>query len=324
MADRDWRDRVVSATESLLTWRNRRRSTRREKQKQKNQIVDWIEAFVWAACVVLLINQYLLQAYQIPSGSMIDTLLEQDRIFVNKLVYGPELLPGLFKMPGFAEPQRNEVVIFENPSYIGRGTAFNILQRVIYMITLSMVDIDRDEFGQPRAHFLIKRAVGVDHDRFRARDGVIEILPRGESSWMTEAEFQQLAGIEYRLRRIVDPLDYPLFSEAGREIALQDLSLSTDGNALRRLQGFSFPDSYHIDTVRTGTLYAAQPHNRRLAARNAVFERGWYIPENRMLLLGDNRDNSRDGRHFGPVHSNRVLGRAMFKYWPIARIGRIL
>lgn len=323
---RDWRDTLVSRTEALLTWRKRRKFARHEKQKKKNQILDWIEAFIWAACVVLLINQYLLQAYQIPSGSMIDTLLEQDRIFVNKLIYGPELIPGMFKTSGFAEPQRNEVVIFENPSYIGRGPLFDILQRVIYMITLSMVDIDRDEFGRPRAHFLIKRAVGVDHDRFRVRDGVLQIKPAGEADWMDEVEFQRRADIEYRIRRITDPQDYELFGAAGRAVGLQDLSLdagSAGADAIRRTQSYSFPDAYHIDAVRTDTVYAAQPQNRRLASRRAIFQQGWYVPENRMLLLGDNRDNSRDGRHFGPVHTNRVLGRAMFKYWPLNRIGPI-
>ncbi|MFW6293457.1 MAG: S26 family signal peptidase [Spirochaetota bacterium] len=39
--------------------------------------------------------------------------------------------------------------------------------------------------------------------------------------------------------------------------------------------------------------------------------------------MGDNRDNSRDGRYFGAVDTGDVLGRAMVKYWPINRIGAI-
>ena len=41
------------------------------------------------------------------------------------------------------------------------------------------------------------------------------------------------------------------------------------------------------------------------------------------MPLGDNRDNSKDGRYFGPVSLDNVLGKAMFKYWPINRIGKI-
>ncbi|MDR1898832.1 MAG: S26 family signal peptidase, partial [Treponema sp.] len=82
-------DRLQILTESYLTRRARIRRIKKEKQRSKNPIVDWIEAFLWAAGVVLLINQYLFQAYQIPSGSMIDTLLIGDRVFVNKIIYGP-------------------------------------------------------------------------------------------------------------------------------------------------------------------------------------------------------------------------------------------
>ena len=82
-------DRIQILTEAFLTRRARIRRIKKEKQQRKNPVLDWIEAFFWAAGVVLLINQYLFQAYQIPSGSMIDTLLIGARIFVNKIVYGP-------------------------------------------------------------------------------------------------------------------------------------------------------------------------------------------------------------------------------------------
>ncbi|MBN1649233.1 MAG: S26 family signal peptidase, partial [Spirochaetales bacterium] len=111
-------DTLVSFTEKALTWRKRRIMRRKKKQAFKSTARDWLEAFIWAAGVVLLINQYLFQAYMIPSGSMENTLLIKDRIFVNKLVYGPELLPGIGKIRGFKKPARGEVFIFENPQYI--------------------------------------------------------------------------------------------------------------------------------------------------------------------------------------------------------------
>jgi signal peptidase I len=191
----EWALRVQRGTEAVLTWRRRRRLRKKAKQQAKSVIVDWIEAFLWAAAVVLLINQYLLQAYRIPSGSMTTTLLEGDRIFVNKMVYGPELVPGMAKLPGFTEPVRGEVIIFENPDYLTRGPLFDIVQRVLYMVTLSLVDIDRDASGDPRAHFLIKRAVGVGSDRFRMRAGLMEIKPLGESEWIQESELQDSTGL---------------------------------------------------------------------------------------------------------------------------------
>ena len=53
------------------------------------------------------------------------------------------------------------MIIFESPEYISSGPLKDILQRIIYMVTLSIVDIDKDEYGQPKHHFLIKRAIGM-------------------------------------------------------------------------------------------------------------------------------------------------------------------
>ena len=319
-------DRLVTFTERVLTHRRRRRRRIEEKQRKKNIIVDWLEAFLWAAVVVLLINQYLLQAYQIPTGSMIDTLLEQDRVFVNKVIYGPELIPGMLKVSGLVQPTRNEVVIFENPSYISRGPGFEVLQRLVYMVTLSMVDINRDEFGRPRAQFLIKRAVGVEGDRFRNNEGVIEIRPQGASDWMSESAFQELSGISYPVNRMLEPQDYEVLRAGAQAAGLQDvgvpLSPSQDA-ALRAASQVRYPDGVYIDTYRSEMRYMARPYDSRLRSRRFFHEQGWYVPEGRLLLLGDNRDNSLDGRSFGSVSKERVLGRGMFKYWPPSRIGPI-
>src|SRR6056297_4359138 len=175
----NWFNTVQLWTESALTRRKQKKERIRARQKAKNPVVDWIEAFLWAAIVVLIINQYVAQAYQIPSGSMKNTLKIQDRIFVNKMIYGPELIPGALKLPGFVSPSRDEVIIFESPTYISKGPLFDTLQRLIYMLTFSMVDIDRDAEGNPKPHFLIKRGVGMAKDRIRFVQGELELRPPG-------------------------------------------------------------------------------------------------------------------------------------------------
>jgi len=47
------------------------------------------------------------------------------------------------------------------------------------------------------------------------------------------------------------------------------------------------------------------------------------IPSGEYLLLGDNRSHSRDGREFGPVPRESIVGRAFFKYWPVSSLGLI-
>ncbi len=317
---------LVRLTEFYLTRRKERIQKKKEAQRKKHPVIDWLEAFLWAACMVLLINQYLVQAYQIPSGSMMDTLLINDRIFVNKLIFGPELLPGLWKLPGFTEPKRGDVIIFENPSYISRGPVFDILQRIIYMLTLSFVDIDKDEAGRPKAHFLIKRAVGMGGDRIRLRNGNLEIQPPGEDQWYSEADFQALVGLHYPVKRLIPEDLYPKLQSAGIGIAHQDMRLPLNPEwieAIKEVQQAEYMDGFAFDKARTQTLYAMNPHDRRYGARWRTHELGSYVPEGYLLPLGDNRDNSRDGRYFGAIPTRKVLGEAMLRYWPLDRFGPI-
>ena len=54
-------DRTVLLTEKLLTRRARRTERKRRKQKARGTVMEWIDAFLWAVMVVLLLNQYLLR-----------------------------------------------------------------------------------------------------------------------------------------------------------------------------------------------------------------------------------------------------------------------
>jgi len=312
-------DFLQTTTEKFLTFRKRKRRIKREKQRAKNVIVDWVEAFLWAAGVVLLINQYLFQAYKIPSGSMIDTLLIGDRIFVNKIIYGPELLPGLGKLPSPIKPKRNDIIIFENPSYISRGPVFDVAQRIIYMLTLSFVDIDRDENGDPKAHFLIKRAVGMGGDWFILDQGNMRIRPAGESRWYDEKDFNALRGYSHNISRLMDEKDYPALEAAGRAAGYQDLGLPVP-SSLQSLasaaDSIRYPDYIDHEKARLEILRGAYPQESRYSVLLARHNQGWYVGESRILPLGDNRDNSRDGRYFGPVKSSKILGRASIIYWP--------
>ena len=306
-------------TERYLSWRKRRKRLKKEKLKNKNIILDWVEAFLWAVGMVLLINQYLMQAYQIPSGSMIDTLLIGDRIFVNKIIYGPELLPGFGKLPSPIHPKRNDIIIFENPSYIGRGTVFNIAQRIIYMLTFAQVDIDRDEDGEPKPHFLIKRAVGVGGDWFIIEQGNMRIRPGGMGSWYDEGDLFIPRGMNHNISRLLDDNAYPALRAYGKASAYRDLRLPVPSQVLSydtQLARIQYPDSFAIEKARLELLRGAFPQESWYSISLARHNQGIYVPETRILPLGDNRDNSRDGRHFGPVRTSRILGKGAMIHWP--------
>ena len=312
-------------TERVLTRRKKRRIKKKEKQKKKNPVLDWIEAFLWAAGVVFLLNQYLFQAYTIPTPSMVETLMVKDRLFVNKMIYGPELVPGRFKISTGRLPKRNEVIIFESPTYLSKGSFFDIAQRLIYMLTLSFVDIDRDAKGNPKPHFLIKRAMGHEGDQIRLVDGEVEIRASGFSNWMQETDFKKLVNKNYQTRRMLSPEDYPVI-RASAFIDAADYAGIEPNSEWKKLfdsKVKSYSYTYAWRGYRYQAVYQITPHLHQYGSEWRKSELGWYIPEGWIFPMGDNRDNSRDGRYFGPVSLKKVLGKASFIYWPLKRVSEI-
>ncbi|MCX7031430.1 MAG: signal peptidase I [Spirochaetes bacterium] len=335
----EWELAVQTATERVLTWQKRRRIAKKEKQKKKNPVLDWLDAILSAVVIVLLINQYLLQAYQIPSESMVPSLLISDRIFVNKLVYGPELVPGMLKMPGFRQPKRGDVIIFESPEYLSIGPLKDILQRVVYMVTLSLVDIDRDENGNPKHHFLVKRAIGMPGERIRMNDGNVEILTAGAMDFRSEAAIKEDFGLVYPNTRSFDADEYPHLGNAGTALALEEanlpvadslkrdlgryLSVSRDADGHLGAQAVALFDDLAFSASRYRAAWSLEPWNQAVRLEWRRRSEGAYVPDDRLFPMGDNRDNSRDARYFGPVKLGKVLGRGLFRYWPFSRFGGV-
>ena len=336
-----WQTDVQRETERFLTWRKRRRVARKEKQKKRNPVVDWLDAILSAVVIVLVINQYLLQAYQIPSPSMVPSLLEGDRIFVNKIVYGPELIPGMIKLPGFRQPSRGEVIIFESPEYLSSGPLMEVLQRVVYMVTLSLVDIDRDENGNPKHHFLIKRTIGMSGDRIRMNDGDVEILTPGESTWVPEQRLKDALGLGYPNTRTFNADQYPVFRRVGVALSLSDARLpmsvplvsalsqyyqttkdATSGTVTAGAQT-ALDDDIYVQMWRSRTDWEIDPTAFATAVQWRYASEGYSVGDGRIFPMGDNRDDSRDARYFGAVRLEKVLGKGLFRYWPLSRFGVI-
>ena len=337
----DFLDRLQTWTETLLTRRARKLEKKKRKQKRRGTVMEWVDAFLWAVMVVLLLNQYLLQAYQIPSGSMRHTLIggidpysgrmsTSDRIFVDKITFGPELLPGVGKLPGFRGSRRGEVIIFENPEYESPSLVHEIAQRVLYMVTLSLVDLNRIIGGETAHQFLIKRQVAEDGDRILFRRGELYFQPRGESALIHEDEFKVFTAQEYGNHLLLDSSYYDKLAATVKAIHLERAGLTVDreladqaaANWVSSLKK-TVVDQYEMERLEAGIYRILYPHNENAAFADAVYERGIYVPEDWLLPLGDNRSDSLDGRYFGPVPSDKILGRALFKYWPMGRIGGI-
>ena len=84
-------------------------------KRTKSTSQEYIEALVVAGLLTLFLRQFVLQAYRIPSESMVKTLLVGDFLFVNKLEYGPKLPFTHIRLPGLRAPRRGDVIVFDFP-----------------------------------------------------------------------------------------------------------------------------------------------------------------------------------------------------------------
>jgi signal peptidase I len=105
-----------------------------------------------ALLLFLFIRAFFVEAFRIPSGSMIPTLLVGDWLFVNKLVYGPHVPFTTVNLPGYADPKRGEVVVFESP-----------------------YQADEAAIGNDPTPTLVKRLVGLPGDTLYMRQGLLYV-----------------------------------------------------------------------------------------------------------------------------------------------------
>src|SRR5215472_11029999 len=66
-----------------------------------------IKSILGAVVIYLVIRTLFVEAFRIPSGSMIPTLLVGDWLFVNKLAYGPTIPFTNSHLPGYTDPKHN-------------------------------------------------------------------------------------------------------------------------------------------------------------------------------------------------------------------------
>ncbi|MDR3243404.1 MAG: signal peptidase I [Elusimicrobiota bacterium] len=95
---------------------------RRTKKKRNIQskifdfIYSWIDTAWTALFIASLIMFFIIQAFKIPSGSMRNTFLEGDHLFVNKFIYGFHVPFSLTRFWAIKEVQKDDLIVFKAPN----------------------------------------------------------------------------------------------------------------------------------------------------------------------------------------------------------------
>jgi signal peptidase I len=109
-----------------------------------------VKSLAGAVLIYLVIKTFLMEAFRIPTGSMIPTLLVGDWLFVDKLAYGPHIPFTKIHLPGYRTPQHSDVVVFVSP-----------------------YQADEAARGNDPTPTLVKRLVGTPGDTLYMRNGML-------------------------------------------------------------------------------------------------------------------------------------------------------
>ncbi len=86
-----------------------------DPKPQKSVLREYVESLVLAILLALVVRTFFVQAFKIPTGSMRPTLMEGDRILVNKVLYGIKIPSTSWRLPAIRKPQRGDMVVFHAP-----------------------------------------------------------------------------------------------------------------------------------------------------------------------------------------------------------------
>jgi signal peptidase I len=132
----------VSTSRPRAEARSRAAAKDRTDAKKKNEALEWAKSIAAAIVLFLVIRTFLVQAYSIPSNSMEQTLLVGDYLMANNAVFGAHVPLTGWRVPGFRDPRRGEIVVF------------------------------RPTYNHPEED-VVKRVIGVPGDTLMGRDGAV-------------------------------------------------------------------------------------------------------------------------------------------------------
>ncbi|MYH52986.1 MAG: signal peptidase I [Gemmatimonadetes bacterium] len=150
---------------------NTTRSARKKDGKKQDRgtsesraarsLFEWMKSIALAVGIVLILRLFVFQTFFIDSGSMRNTLLVGDFVFVNRLAMGSPVPFTNVGIPGYGEPGRGEVLVFDPP----HDDTLTVIKRLIGMPgdTLEMRGAQLYLNGEPRSEPYAVNDTATDH-----------------------------------------------------------------------------------------------------------------------------------------------------------------
>lgn len=265
---------------------------KKESEKPKTlteKAVAFVREFGIVLISVLLLNSFVLASFEVPTGSMEDTVMTGDFLFVNKFIYGgttPYSIPLTsiriphIRIPGFRSVEHGDVIVFDWPG-------------------------DRDLKGKPPQTWYLKRCIGLPGDTLVISNRIVYV--NGQA-------FQNPPNLKY-LR--ADPLPagiprggmFPRGMMSNEDnygpiiVPKKGMKIRIDSENFYAWDVFIYREGHKAELSRGVVTIDGRETNEYVVERDYAFG------------MGDNRDDSLDSRFWGFIPMEDIIGTPMIVYW---------
>ena len=255
------------------------------------RVKDRVVAFLREAGIVigafLVLNNFVIASFLVPTGSMENEVMTGDLLFVNKFIYGgtsPRNIPFTdirlpwFRIPGIRDVERGDVIVFVFPGY-------------------------RDELAPAEFTFYLKRCVGLPGDTIQVVDRVLYVngkafpIPRN------------LKFSYHRTRQGPEEGIFPPGAPWNEDnygpivVPTKGMAIPLDAASLSQWETFIRREGHDVSVLGETVLVDGAE------AREYVVQRDY------LFGMGDHRDNSLDSRYWGFIPRENLVGTPMIVYW---------
>lgn len=237
----------------------------------------------------LILNNFVVASFLVPTGSMENEVLTGDLLFVNKFIYGgtsPRNIPFTnvrlpwFRIPALRDVHRFDVIVFVFPGY-------------------------RDEVQPEEFQFYLKRCVGLSGDTIQVIDRVLYVngspapLPR-------HLQFDDPGRIP---NTIPEERIFPKGSGWNEDnygpvvVPYKGMTVSLNPETYERWDTFIRREGHRVQETAGQIFVDGKPASSYTVERDYLFG------------MGDHRDNSLDSRYWGFIPKEDLVGTPMIVYW---------
>ncbi|MBI5472881.1 MAG: signal peptidase I [Ignavibacteriae bacterium] len=276
---------------------------------------DFFKDLLFVVGAFLVLNSMVLAAFEVPTGSMEDEIMAGDFLFVNKFIYGgstPRTIPLTnIRIPWFRvtdvlpflkwrDVERGDVIVFEFPG-------------------------QRDEVMSSEFMFYLKRCIALSGDTVHIRNRVVHVngiaLEPPRKVKFNTPRIQPAGMSDPRIFPKGEPFNEdnwgPVVVPKAGDI------IPVTHNTLDKWKTFIEREGHRVQIDGAGQiLIDGVPSQRYSVQRDYAFG------------MGDNRDNSLDGRFWGFIPVDSIIGSPLIVYWswdpdislftdPVTKLGTI-